>query len=294
MTLDRRRFIATVGAALMAPPRIFAATIPRLGAKLYTVRTEMEKDFNGTLAKVAALGYPEVEFAGTSTQTPAAGARRPRSATRLTAPSCAHRLREPERRQVDARARGAHTIGHKYLVNAWVDEPIRNQPDAWQRIAGPTTSAGETSKRAGIQFAYHNHNFEFAPPPVPAASSRSNTCSRHAITSASKSSWTCAQITLPRRTRSSTSAATPEDSQWCTSRGCARCGLHGGERRRRRSIESSPRSPTWGRDDTIDWKRTFAQSKTAGIRHYFIEHDIPKQPFESLKASHNYLSRLEF
>ena len=35
-----------------------------IGLQLYSVRNEMEKDFEGTLARVAAMGYEGVEFAG--------------------------------------------------------------------------------------------------------------------------------------------------------------------------------------------------------------------------------------
>ena len=49
-----------------------------------------------------------------------------------------------------------------------------------------------------------------------------------------------------------------------------------------------------GREDIIDWKRIFAQSRAAGIQHYFVEHDEPKEPLESLKASRGYLARLKF
>src|SRR5213080_2884545 len=38
--------------------------LSKIGLQLYTVRRELEKDFEGTLAKVAALGFSEVEFAG--------------------------------------------------------------------------------------------------------------------------------------------------------------------------------------------------------------------------------------
>ena len=36
----------------------------KIGVQLYSVRGDMEKDFEGTLAKVAARGYEYVEFAG--------------------------------------------------------------------------------------------------------------------------------------------------------------------------------------------------------------------------------------
>ena len=35
-------------------------------------------------------------------------------------------------------------------------------------------------------------------------------------------------------------------------------------------------------------------SKEAGIEHYFVEHDVPKDPFASLKASFDYVSQLKF
>jgi len=44
----------------------------------------------------------------------------------------------------------------------------------------------------------------------------------------------------------------------------------------------------------IDWKRIFAQSEKAGIKHYIVEHDHPKQPIESIKASYEYLVKLRW
>ena len=44
----------------------------------------------------------------------------------------------------------------------------------------------------------------------------------------------------------------------------------------------------------IDWKKIFAQSDKAGIKYYIVEHDHPKQPFESIKTSYDYLSKLTF
>jgi len=44
----------------------------------------------------------------------------------------------------------------------------------------------------------------------------------------------------------------------------------------------------------IDWKRIFAQSEVAGIKHYFVEHDNPQAPFDSIRKSFNYLEQLRF
>src|SRR2546428_10577287 len=79
MPTDRRAFLHTLGAAALAAglgrarvgplPRP-AATLDRIGLQLYTVRGALERDFEGTLDRVAAIGYREVEFAGYYGKTP--------------------------------------------------------------------------------------------------------------------------------------------------------------------------------------------------------------------------------
>jgi len=44
----------------------------------------------------------------------------------------------------------------------------------------------------------------------------------------------------------------------------------------------------------IDWKRIFAKSGEAGIKHSFVEHDNPSSPFESITKSYQYLQQLRF
>jgi sugar phosphate isomerase/epimerase len=44
----------------------------------------------------------------------------------------------------------------------------------------------------------------------------------------------------------------------------------------------------------IDWKKLFAQSGKAGIKHYIVEHDHPKQPFDSIATSYTYLNKLRW
>src|SRR5271165_1497895 len=68
--MNRRTFIESSIATALAtslPGRIFAAAphqIDKIGVQLYTVRDAMKTDVPGTLAKVAAIGYKEMEFAG--------------------------------------------------------------------------------------------------------------------------------------------------------------------------------------------------------------------------------------
>jgi hypothetical protein len=36
----------------------------------------------------------------------------------------------------------------------------------------------------------------------------------------------------------------------------------------------------------------FAQAKTAGMKHFFVEHDMPSDPFTSITMSFNNLSKI--
>src|SRR5436305_426834 len=129
--MDRRTFLGTMTAATLLTRRLgFAADdhkIEKIGLQLYTVRDLMKQDFDGTLAKVAAIGYKEVEFAGYFDHSPkdvrAAVDRRG-----LTAPS-AHidykSLGEKSPEVIEA----AKVVGHEYLVNPWTEEEIRKQPE---------------------------------------------------------------------------------------------------------------------------------------------------------------------
>src|SRR5882724_8495948 len=79
---SRRDFVTVLGAAALGPMLQPLAPSPyrrapfrkldRIGVQLYTVRHQMEKDFEGTIARVAATGYQEVELAGYFGRSPGA------------------------------------------------------------------------------------------------------------------------------------------------------------------------------------------------------------------------------
>jgi sugar phosphate isomerase/epimerase len=280
-----------MAAAALAVRQGFAASIRRLGVQLYTVRSVIEKDFDGTLAKLASIGFAEVEFAGYYNQTP----RQVRDALKrhhLTAPSAHIDYASLTGDKWAKAIESAHTVGHAYLVNAWVDESIRKEPDAWKRIAETYNKAGEVSKRAGIQFAYHNHNFEFAP--LKDAGGKLpydlllESCDPALVKMELDLCWIAAAGNDPldyfRRY--------PGRFPMVHVKGLKKVPERTGEAVPIDRI--LPELTDVGHDDVIDWKRIFAQSRTAGIKHYFVEHDVPKAPFDSLKASHDYLSRLQF
>src|SRR5438309_4827381 len=167
---SRRDFTKTLGAAAMGfavrplatSPQPLALTrkLDRVGLQLYTVRHEMEKDVAATIAKVAAAGYQEVEFAGYFGKSPA-DVKALLDHHGLTAPSAHIPSLAPDqwRASLDA----AKAIGHQYVVVPWIPAEARKTLDGFKRVAQDFNRAAAQAHDAGLQFAYHNHDFEFVP-----------------------------------------------------------------------------------------------------------------------------------
>src|SRR5919106_6391878 len=148
--VNRRNFLhrSAAGLAALSLPRRLdagsrAAGLDHIGVQLYTVREPLERDFDGTLAKVAAAGYREVEMAGYFGRS-AAQVRDALRRAGLSAPSAHVPLASLgdgwERVLADAR-----TVGHRYLVMPWLDEEYRNSLDSYRRIADRLNRAGEAA-----------------------------------------------------------------------------------------------------------------------------------------------------
>jgi sugar phosphate isomerase/epimerase len=281
--MNRRHFVnrltlAAAGGLSLYNPNAFAAgkrKLSKIGAQLYTVRRELEKDFEGTLRKVAALGYREVEFAGYFKQKPAE-VKALLKHLKLDAPA-AHvqlsELRGDLRPLLDA----AHTIGHKYLLLAWTPPEERGTLDQYRRLADLCNESGARMLREGVQFAYHNHDFEFTPleGQVPYD--------------------LLLERTDPRLVKCEM------DLYWAVKGGASPVEYfqrHPGRFHllHVKDMDSTPRrffaDVGKGR---IDFKPIFAQSSKAGVRHYFVENDEPAgSPFDSLRVSFDYLRQLEF
>jgi sugar phosphate isomerase/epimerase len=261
--------------------------IEKIGLQLYTVRDLMKQDFDGTLSKVAAVGYKEVEFAGYFDHSPK-DVRAAVDRHGLTAPS-AHidykNLGDKFPEVIEA----AKVVGHEYLVNPWIDEEIRKQPDGWKQGAETFNRAGEACKKAGIQFAYHNHWFEFLPVNGKLPYDLLLTeCDPNLVKMELDLCWITVGGQDPLRYFDRYPGRFPLVHVKDVKR--VPPVTAGGAQ----DFGSSMKDMTEVGSGIIDWKKIFAQSDKAGIKHYFVEHDNPKKPLESIKKSYDYLARLRF
>ncbi|HJU55571.1 MAG TPA: sugar phosphate isomerase/epimerase [Pyrinomonadaceae bacterium] len=282
--MNRRLFLNTVSHAAAGlclaklSPAASAAVkkkLARIGMQLYMVRRELEKDFEGTLKRVASLGYSEVEFAGYFNHPPKE-VKTLLDRYRLTSPA-GHVPLEALRGDLSQTIEAAHVIGHNYILVAWLPEEERVSLDDYRRHADLFNRAGEKLKKAGVQFAYHNHDFEFTP----------------------LGGQLPYDLLLERMD--------PElvklelDLYWIAKGGADPLKYFAKQPGRFhllhvKDMDSTPqRYFTEVGRGVIDFKTIFAHARKAGVRHYFVEQDeTPGSPFESLKISMDYLKRLEF
>ena len=128
-----------------------------LGVQLYTVRDQLGTDFEGTLRKVAEIGYTEFEFAGYYDRSPAQ-VRAILDELDVRAPS-AHIGLNLFRADIDKVIADSNVIGHRFLV---VPSANGRTVEGWKQLAADFNLYGERVAHAGMRFGYHNHAAEFA------------------------------------------------------------------------------------------------------------------------------------
>lgn len=168
MMINRRQWMAG-GAALattLAAGPLMAKSLKAkpIGLQLYTVRELFSKDPMGTLEKVAAIGYREVEYGGGGyDKMDHAALRKTMDRLGLTSPSV-HIGYEALEADFNGAVKMAKTLGADTVVLPWMAEAQRNA-EGWKAAVANFSRWAEQLKKAGLGFAYHNHDFEFTVKP---------------------------------------------------------------------------------------------------------------------------------
>ncbi|HET6767755.1 MAG TPA: sugar phosphate isomerase/epimerase [Chitinophagaceae bacterium] len=302
--MKRKQFLQTTGAAMLGGMLLtnksfsFFSTLPKneeMGLQLFTFFNIIDNDVQGTLKKIADVGYKKIESAfsrkggyygmkpkefatfltdngmswkahhvlGAPFKLPA-GAKPPVGADGkpITIPPVRN-LRDNMQELIDEVAEG----GAGYLVCA--STPISTLDEIKSSIE-VLNKTDEACKKAKIGFTYHNHDAEFR----------------------------AVEGQIPYEMfLSQTKMQMELDLAWATKGGKDPVEL----------FKQHPgRFPLWHVKDldkefktilpvgegTIDFKRIFETSATAGMKHFFVEHDMPKDALASITSSYNYLSKM--
>ena len=284
MQTSRRDFIkrsAVVSAGLMIGPGEFFKTSRKIGLQLYTLREQLNKDVPGIIAQVAQLGYQEVE-------TYAYGNRKQHGMSiaefgqllkknNLQTPSGHYSLRsflfqgkDDELKEV---IEDAKQLGQRYIVVPYLQAEDRKTLDAYKKLAERLNRAGEMCKQAGMQVAYHNHDFEFQP----------------------MEGSTGYDVLLDNTAKDLVQFEM--DLYWVSFAGKDPVALIKKNPGRFslwhvKDMENSPerRFAEVG-NGVINFKKIFDCEKKSGMQHFFVEQDVSAAPLESMKTSMDYLKK---
>ncbi|SRR5579871_489062 len=303
----RRNFIKNSGAialgglVLPKPVSRFFSGAPfakPVGLQLFTLFNIIDDDVAGTLKKVADVGYKELESAfskkggfygmkakefsaltkglGLSWQSHhtlgapfkmPAGTKMPNGpdGKPMTIPPMKN-LRDNAQEIVDSVAE----VGLPYLVCAYTPTETLDEIKSSIETLNKT---GEICKKAGITFAYHNHDFEFK--------TVDGKIPYHLLLSETNADLVKMEL----------------DLAWATKAGVDPVEL----------FQKHPgRFPLWHVKDidkdmqtlepvgkgVIDFKRIFGYASTSGMQHFFVEHDMPKDAFASITESFHNLQKI--
>lgn len=181
MNQSRRKFLAgsatILGAGLLGSHLLSANVIKSkhlVGLQLYSVRAEMTKDPLATLNQLAEMGYKNVEHAnyikGKFYGFAPKEFRKILDDLGLAMPSGHTVMGKPhwdenKKEFTDLwkqTIEDAAILGQKFVISPWLDASYRKDKDGLLRMMEVFNKSGELCRQSGMQFGYHNHDFEFS------------------------------------------------------------------------------------------------------------------------------------
>jgi len=133
-----------------------------VGLQLWTVRTECAKDFPGTIAKVAKMGYKGVEFAGYYERS-AKDIRKMLDDNGLKCSGSHTAIDLLSNEKLAATMEFNHTIGNKLVIVPWLDREKLNTKEGWLKMAKQFDELTDKTRSEGVHIGYHAHAGDFKP-----------------------------------------------------------------------------------------------------------------------------------
>jgi sugar phosphate isomerase/epimerase len=284
--IARRQFLQKAGLGVMACAfEVQALANPYnlpIGLQLFTVRDHLEKDLEGTLARVAEIGYREVEL-GSFDYYGKKPAELRRILTSHGLKAISMHFTEPQLKLgVDKQIAAAKECGLTYLGLASLEGASRKSLEAVQRDAEWFNQVGESVRKAGCRFFYHGHNFDYAQ--VEGAVIYDELI----------------RGTDPRL------VGFQLDCFWCVRAGKDPVDYFHRYPGRFSQLHikdlkpgfppttgEGPRAFTEVGQGIINWKKIFQAAKEGGLRHFYVEQDeCDRDSLESAQISYTYLHNL--
>ncbi|MBK1786280.1 sugar phosphate isomerase/epimerase family protein [Prauserella cavernicola] len=240
----------------------------RIAVQLYTLRTALEADLEGTLGELSDIGYRNVELAGTYGRSPQEF-RKLLDKYRLKAVSAHVDFNGADVNKLieDAKILGYRTADCAYANYDTIAE--------WKDFARRLDVAGKAFRRAGIDYGYHNHDHEF------------QKLEGHR------------PFDIIARTTSRHNIHFEFDLYWIVVAGVDPVKEFYKNFGRVTQFHVKDRGPDGGWADLgtgdIDFARIFRETWIGGlVKHYVVEHDQPSDPLHTAEVGYDYLRDLRF
>lgn len=254
-----------------------------VGLQLYTLRDLLNENLSGTIEEVSRIGYNYVELFGYGNgmylgmpvtdfyellQANGLTVRSGHYLTGLTMPNAVGTLTKGWEKAVE----DAALSEQKYMVCAWLHPDERKSIEDYKRLTDILNEAGRKAREAGLQFCYHNHDFEFQ-----------------------KLDGELPMDVLLENTDSDL-VKVELDLYWIQKAGFDPVEFF---------EKYEGRIPLWhvkdmekGGDQSftevgngvIDFKKIFANKDIAGMESFFVEQDVSANPLKSIEKSYSYLN----
>jgi sugar phosphate isomerase/epimerase len=259
-----------------------------IGLQLYTLRDQLPKDLEGTLKKVAEIGYKNVEGYDYKNRmilgkapvefrkiVEDLGMKLPSMhvVTELTTSESRVSIMDQWKTTVEDMA----SIDVKYVVYAIIAEAERKTLDDYKKWAERFNQFGEICKQAGSQYIYHNHDFEFKP--------FDGQMGYNILLKNTDPDLVKFEIDLYWITKAG------QDPVAYIEKNPGRFELY-----HIKDMENSPsKTFTEVGQGTVNFERVFKVKDIAGMKLFFVEQDLTKiDRFESIKMSFDYLNNADF
>jgi sugar phosphate isomerase/epimerase len=281
-SISRKEFLKQSGLLVLSLPLLssalsYAKTPKNVGLQLYTLRGLMAKEPKETLKKVSTIGFTEVETFGFNNgkffgMTPMEF-KNYLQELNITTPS-GHYMPDQIKTDWNKTVDAAAEAGQKYMMCAYI-LPNERTLDDYKKFIDMFNQAGETCKKAGIQFGYHNHDFEFlnVEGQIPYDMILKGTDPK-LVQMELDLYWTAFAgqdaVTLFKNNPGRFPAVHMKDMAKTKTREFAEVGM-----------------------GSIDFQRILNAGKVAGIKHLFVEQDVTKQPpLEAIEISYKNIKKM--
>ena len=285
---SRRTFLKHTGllaAAVAVTPSFACTPVAKkpIGLQLYSLRDIIKNDIKGIIAKVAAIGYKEVETYSYTAKDGFWGL----DAKAFAALLKQHGMTSPSGHfgmddfmsgngtdALKSYIEAANILGSEYVTVPWLGAKIRQNADDYKKIAAKLNEAGTLCKASGLRLAYHNHDFEFA--------KIGDTTGYNIMLNETDKKLVDFELDLYWVVRSGNDplalfkAHPGRFTMWHI-----------------KDMDKAKNSVnTEIGQGAVDFKSIFKGAKQAGVKHYFVEHEFNYKPDElgSIKTSFDYVN----